>query len=86
MIILGIIVLVVGFLLGIHLLWILGIALLVIGLILLALGYAGHPVGSRRHYWLCTSPSTACGSRVPPSQLPRRCSGWRWRIPCCGVG
>jgi hypothetical protein len=51
MILLGIIALVLGFLLGIHLLWILGIILLVIGLVLLVLGYAGHSVGPRRHYW-----------------------------------
>lgn len=51
MIILGIIALILGFILGIHLLWIIGIVLLVIGLILLALGFAGHELGGRRHYW-----------------------------------
>lgn len=50
LIILGLILLVVGFLLGIHLLWIAGAALLVIGLILLLLGASGHAVG-RSHYW-----------------------------------
>jgi fatty acid desaturase len=51
MIILGIIVAVVGFLLGIGILWVLGIVLIVIGLILLLLGTAGHAVGGRRHYF-----------------------------------
>lgn len=51
MIILGIIILVVGFLLKIAILWTIGIIVLVIGLILLLLGAIGHGVGSRRHYW-----------------------------------
>jgi hypothetical protein len=50
-IILGVIIAVVGFLLGIQLLWIIGIVLLVIGLALLLLGSTGHAVGSRNHYW-----------------------------------
>jgi len=51
MIVLGIILLIIGFLLGIHLLWLLGIVLLVIGIILLLLGAVGHAVGGRRHYY-----------------------------------
>jgi hypothetical protein len=51
MIILGIALLLLGFLLGIGILWTLGIIILVIGLILLLVGYAGHPVGGRPHYW-----------------------------------
>ena len=51
MIILGIILLVVGFLLKIAILWAIGIVVLVIGLILLLLGAIGHAVGGRRHYW-----------------------------------
>jgi len=51
MIILGIILLVVGFLLKIAILWTIGIIVLVIGLILLLLGLAGHELGGRRHYW-----------------------------------
>ncbi len=51
MIILGLICLVLGFLLGIHFLWILGIILLVIGLILALMGSAGRQVGGRRHYF-----------------------------------
>jgi hypothetical protein len=48
---LGIILLVVGFVLGIHILWALGIFLLVVGLILAVLGAAGRAVFGRRHYW-----------------------------------
>ncbi|MDQ0988923.1 membrane-bound ClpP family serine protease [Streptomyces sp. V3I7] len=51
MIILGIILLVVGFVTGIGVLWTIGIILLVIGLILWILGLIGHAVGGRRHYW-----------------------------------
>lgn len=51
MVILGIILLLVGFLLGINLLWVIGIVLLVVGLALALVGYAGHPVGGRAHYW-----------------------------------
>lgn len=70
MIVLGIIALVLGFLLGIQILWLIGIILVVIGLVLLLAGYAGHSIGPRRHYWLCTTPrsSTACGCRSPRSR------------------
>lgn len=51
MIVLGLILLVVGFLLGIQILWILGVILLVVGVILLVLGSAGRAVGGRRHYF-----------------------------------
>ncbi len=51
MIILGIILLVVGFLLNIHVVWIIGIVVLVIGLVLLALGAMGRSVGGRRYYY-----------------------------------
>lgn len=51
MIVLGIICLIVGFLLGIHILWAIGIALLVIGAILFLLGRAGHAIGGRSHWY-----------------------------------
>ncbi|CAM5566310.1 DUF6131 family protein [Kitasatospora aureofaciens] len=51
MIILGVILLIVGFLLGISILWTIGIVLVVIGLILWLLGALGHAVGGRRHYY-----------------------------------
>ncbi|MCX5441740.1 MULTISPECIES: DUF6131 family protein [unclassified Streptomyces] len=51
MIILGVILLVVGFLTGLSILWTIGIIVLVIGAILWILGAMGHAVAGRRHYW-----------------------------------
>ena len=51
MIVLGIILLVVGFLTGIGILWTIGIILAVIGVILWVLGAMGHAVAGRKHYW-----------------------------------
>jgi len=51
MIILGIILLVLGFLLSVPLLWTLGLVLLVIGAVLWIAGAAGHELGGRRHYY-----------------------------------
>ena len=51
MIILGIILLIIGFSAKIAILWAIGIVILAIGLILLLLGAIGHSVGPRRHYW-----------------------------------
>ncbi len=51
MIILGIILLIIGFIAKIAILWTLGIIVLVVGLILLLLGSIGHAVGGRRHYF-----------------------------------
>ncbi len=51
MIILGVILLVLGFLLAIPILWTIGIIVLVIGLVLLLLGSMGRAVAGRRHYY-----------------------------------
>ena len=51
MIVLGLILLIVGFIAKISILWTIGIILLVIGLILALLGAAGREVGGRRHYF-----------------------------------
>jgi Family of unknown function (DUF6131) len=51
MIILGVILLIIGFITGIAIVWTIGIIALVIGLILALLGAVGHAVGGRRHYW-----------------------------------
>jgi hypothetical protein len=51
MIILGAILLIIGFITGIAILWTIGIILLLAGLILALLGSAGRMVGPRRHYW-----------------------------------
>lgn len=50
-IVLGVILLVIGFVTGISILWTIGIILAVVGLILWILGGMGHAVGGRRHYW-----------------------------------
>ena len=51
MIIFGIVLLIIGFLLGIPILWTLGIILLVVGAVLMLLGSMGRAVAGRRHYW-----------------------------------
>lgn len=51
MIILGIVLLIAGYLLPLPILATIGWILIVIGLILLVLGVVGHPVGGRR-FWL----------------------------------
>ncbi|MFI8103219.1 DUF6131 family protein [Streptomyces sp. NPDC086023] len=51
MIILGLILLVLGWALGISILWTIGIILLVIGAVLWIMGSVGHAVGGRNHYW-----------------------------------
>ena len=44
MIVLGVVLLILGFVFGIHLLWVLGIILLVVGAILWIMGSVGRPV------------------------------------------
>ena len=51
MIILGLICLILGLVLGIGILWTIGIILLIVGLILALLGTMDRAVGGRRHYW-----------------------------------
>jgi hypothetical protein len=51
LIILGIILLIIGFIAKIAILWTIGIIVLLIGLILAVLGMVGHAVGGRRHYF-----------------------------------
>jgi hypothetical protein len=51
LIILGVILLIIGFVAKIAILWTIGIIVLVIGAILALLGMAGHAVGGRRHYF-----------------------------------
>jgi hypothetical protein len=50
-IVLGVILLVIGFVTGISVLWTIGIILAVVGLILWIFGGMGHAVAGRRHYW-----------------------------------
>jgi hypothetical protein len=51
MIILGLILLLIGVLVGIPILYTLGVILLIIGLVLLVLGRSGTAFAGRRHYW-----------------------------------
>ena len=50
MIILGLILLILGFALGIGILYTLGIILLLVGIVLYVLGATNRAVGGRRHY------------------------------------
>lgn len=51
MVVLGIILLVCGYLLGISILTTLGIILVVVGVVLVLLGSTGYAIGGRSHYW-----------------------------------
>jgi hypothetical protein len=50
-IVLGLVLLVLGFLLKISILWTIGIILLVVGAVLYVLGSTGRAVGGRKHYY-----------------------------------
>jgi hypothetical protein len=50
MIVLGIILMIIGFVAGVTLLWTIGLILLIIGAVLSLLGSTGRPVGGRK-YW-----------------------------------
>ncbi|WP_169813101.1 DUF6131 family protein [Nocardia jejuensis] len=51
MVVLGLVLLVIGWLVGIPILTTIGIIVLIAGLVLWALGSAGRPIGGRRHYY-----------------------------------
>lgn len=51
MLLIGVILLIIGFLTGISILWTIGIILAVIGAILWIMGSMGHAVAGRKHYW-----------------------------------
>lgn len=51
MIVLGVLLLILGFVLGISILWTIGLILIVVGIILAILGMMDRAVGGRRHYW-----------------------------------
>ena len=51
MIVLGVICLILGLILGVGILWTIGIILIVVGIILALLGMMDRAVGPRRHYW-----------------------------------
>lgn len=47
----GVILLLIGILLGVPILYSIGIIILIVGVVLLLLGSTGRAVGGRRHYW-----------------------------------
>jgi hypothetical protein len=51
MFVLGIILLILGWIFSIQILWTIGIILLVVGAVLYLLGTVGRPIGPRRHYY-----------------------------------
>jgi Family of unknown function (DUF6131) len=51
LIILGIILLIIGFIAKIAIVWTIGIIVVIVGAILALLGMLGHAVGGRRHYF-----------------------------------
>jgi hypothetical protein len=51
MIVLGLILLIVGFIAKVAILWTIGIVLVLVGLVLMILGSMGRAVGGRRHYY-----------------------------------
>jgi Family of unknown function (DUF6131) len=51
MIILGVILLIIGLVTGVAIIWTIGIIVVIVGAILALLGFAGHAVGGRKHYY-----------------------------------
>jgi hypothetical protein len=51
MIILGVLLLILGLVLGVGILWTIGLILIAVGIILAILGTMDRAVGPRRHYW-----------------------------------
>lgn len=51
MIVLGVVLLVVAYLVGIPILYTLGAILAIVGVLLVILGALGHPIGPRGHYF-----------------------------------
>jgi hypothetical protein len=70
MIILGLILLVIGFIAKIAILWSIGILLIVIGAILFALGAAGREIGGHRHWFETRVSSAAIRSPISTCMSP----------------
>jgi hypothetical protein len=51
MIVLGLVLLIIGFIAKVAILWTIGIILVLVGLVLAVLGSMGRAVGGRRHYY-----------------------------------
>jgi hypothetical protein len=51
LIVLGILLLIVGFVAGISIIWTIGVIVLVLGAIFALLGFAGREIGGRKHWY-----------------------------------
>lgn len=51
MILLGVILLIIGFVAAVHIIWILGIIAVVVGAILAIAGFTDHEIAGRRHWY-----------------------------------
>jgi hypothetical protein len=51
MILLGVVLLIIGFISAVHIIWILGVIAVVVGAIFAIAGFAGHEIGGRRHIY-----------------------------------
>lgn len=51
MIVIGVVLLIIGFIAKIAIVWTVGIVVLLVGAILALLGHTGHAVAGRRHYF-----------------------------------
>ena len=51
MIVIGLILMLIGFIAGVPILWSVGILIALIGLVLMLMGATGREVGGRRHYY-----------------------------------
>lgn len=51
MIVLGVILLIIGFLTGVNIIWVLGIIAVVVGAVLALLGATGRAIGGRNHWY-----------------------------------
>jgi uncharacterized membrane protein HdeD (DUF308 family) len=51
MILLGVVLLIIGFVAAVHIIWILGIIAVVVGAVLAIAGFAGHEIAGRKHYY-----------------------------------
>lgn len=51
MIIFGVVLMLIGFILGVPILWTIGVIVLIVGIALWLMGTMGHMVGGKRHYY-----------------------------------
>jgi hypothetical protein len=50
-IILGIVLLIIGFIVAVHIIWILGVIALVVGAVLALVGFGGREIAGRKHWY-----------------------------------